>query len=44
MSRVIIVDDHPIVRKGLKEILTDSDGLFIIIDNFATFTIILIAI
>ena len=29
MIRVLIVDDHPIVREGLKQILTDTDDIVV---------------
>ncbi len=30
MIRVIIADDHPIVRKGLKEILADDQTILVV--------------
>lgn len=29
MKKILIVDDHPIVRDGLKQILADADGLVV---------------
>ncbi|NLW66485.1 MAG: DNA-binding response regulator, partial [Bacteriovoracaceae bacterium] len=30
MIRVLVVDDHPIVREGLKQILSDTEDILVV--------------
>ena len=30
MIRVLVADDHPIIRKGLKEVLANTDNIVVI--------------